>query len=61
MPELYRDPWAKREAWRKHPLFSTRFYMRNMFPGLGLGTSAFVLYLVYDKFRGDQLKKAAHH
>ena len=32
-----------------------------MFPVLGLGTSAFVLYLVYDKFRGDQLKKAAHH
>ncbi|WFD04580.1 hypothetical protein MOBT1_003292 [Malassezia obtusa] len=59
MPELFRDPWAKREAWRKHPLFSMRFYARNMFPGLGLGSAAFVAYLFWEKYSAD--KKALHH
>ena len=40
MTDLYRDPWAKREAWRKHPIFSMRYYVRHMFPGLGLGAVA---------------------
>lgn len=43
MPGKYRDPWAAREAWRRHPIFSMRFYARNMFPGLGWATGAFVL------------------
>ncbi|RDB25338.1 hypothetical protein Hypma_007889 [Hypsizygus marmoreus] len=30
---LFRDPWAKREAWRKHPVFSNRIMFRNLFPG----------------------------
>ncbi|WFD39517.1 uncharacterized protein MJAP1_002495 [Malassezia japonica] len=58
MPELYRDPWAKREAWRKHPLFSMRYYARNMFPGLGLGATAFAIYLAYGMFKPQQ---PAHH
>ncbi|CAO1621083.1 unnamed protein product [Jaminaea pallidilutea] len=48
MPGKYRDPWAAREAWRRHPIFSMRFYARNMFPGLGWATGAFVLYLIGD-------------
>lgn len=43
MSQLYRDPWAKREAWRKHPIFSHRFYMRNIFPGFGIALGAFTV------------------
>lgn len=50
MTQLYRDPWAKREAWRKHPIFSQRFYFRHMFPGLTLGVSAFLVYCAWEKF-----------
>ena len=57
MPDIYRDPWAKREAWRKHPIFTNRFYLRHMFPGLTLGVSAFVVYCVWEKFSA----KPAHH
>ncbi|KAF7376183.1 NADH-ubiquinone oxidoreductase B12 subunit [Mycena sanguinolenta] len=28
----FRDPWAKREAWRKHPVFSNRAMFSNLFP-----------------------------
>ncbi|PWN97334.1 hypothetical protein FA09DRAFT_298446 [Tilletiopsis washingtonensis] len=45
---LYRDPWAAREAWRKHPVFSSRFQLRNFWPGFGLGTAAFAVYLAFD-------------
>ena len=49
MSQLYRDPWAKREAWRKHPIFSHGFYFRHMFPGLTLGVGAFVVYCAWEK------------
>ena len=42
------DPWAKRELWRSHPFFSARNRFLNLFPGLGLGTLAFVTYVVAD-------------
>ncbi|PWY98050.1 hypothetical protein BCV70DRAFT_165513 [Testicularia cyperi] len=48
MSQLYRDPWAKREAWRKHPVFSNRFMFRNIFPGFGLGLGAFAIYWAID-------------
>ncbi|SPO37990.1 uncharacterized protein PSFLO_03467 [Pseudozyma flocculosa] len=48
MSQLYRDPWAKREAWRKHPVFSHRFMFRNLFPGFGLGLGAFLVYWAAD-------------
>lgn len=57
MSDLFRDPWAKREAWRKHPIFSTRYYVRHMFPGFTLGVSAFVAYLAWEKFGQN---KGAH-
>ena len=50
MTDLYRDPWAKREAWRKHPIFSMRYYVRHMFPGLGLGVTAFAVYCFWEKY-----------
>ncbi|KAK1921920.1 NADH dehydrogenase 1 beta subcomplex subunit 3 [Papiliotrema laurentii] len=55
---LYRDPWAQREAWRRHPIFSKRTQFKAMFPGLGWATAAFVAYVVYDDFIKP---KSAHH
>ncbi|CAD6910647.1 unnamed protein product [Tilletia laevis] len=64
MPSGYRDPWAAREAWRKHPLFTNRFYIRNMFPGLGLGAAAFGVYLAVDMLTHpsnlDKIREDAH-
>merc|ERR1712230_281185 len=45
---LYRDPWAKREAWRKHPVFSNRAMFSNLFPGLGIAIVAFGAYVLVD-------------
>ncbi|RKP10569.1 NADH dehydrogenase 1 beta subcomplex subunit 3 [Thamnocephalis sphaerospora] len=39
-----RDPWAKLEAWRKHPVFSRTAQLRASFPGLGIATVAFAAY-----------------
>jgi NADH dehydrogenase (ubiquinone) 1 beta subcomplex subunit 3 len=45
---LFRDPWAKREAWRKHPVFSNRTMLRNLFPGFGIAVVAFTAYVMMD-------------
>ncbi|KAI9605017.1 hypothetical protein H4Q26_002988 [Puccinia striiformis f. sp. tritici PST-130] len=45
---IYRDPWAKREAWRKHPVFDRRTQIRNMFPGFGIALIAFSGYVAWD-------------
>ncbi|KAI6033161.1 NADH dehydrogenase 1 beta subcomplex subunit 3 [Pisolithus orientalis] len=49
-PPLFRDPWAKREAWRKHPVFSNRAMFSSLFPGLGIAVVAFTAYVVADTF-----------
>ncbi|KAL1922021.1 uncharacterized protein VTP21DRAFT_10663 [Calcarisporiella thermophila] len=46
-PRFY-DPWARRDAWRKHSLFTNRTMVRNMFPGLGIATVAFAVYCGYE-------------
>ena len=45
---LYRDPWAKREAWRKAPVFSRRAMFSRAFPGFGVALVAFTAYVVVD-------------
>lgn len=45
---LFRDPWAKREAWRKHPVFANTAMFRNFFPGFGIAVVAFTAYVVAD-------------
>ncbi|KAG0169386.1 hypothetical protein DFQ28_003694 [Apophysomyces sp. BC1034] len=55
---VYRDPWAKREAWRKHPLFSKTSNFKTMFPGLGIATVAFTAYCGFEYFF---LKDKKHH
>ncbi|KAJ2726150.1 hypothetical protein GGI07_000789 [Coemansia sp. Benny D115] len=53
-----KDPWARREAWRDHPSFSKMAQLRGMFPGLGIATGLFAVYLAYDHFAGKSHK---HH
>ncbi|KAH9948949.1 NADH-ubiquinone oxidoreductase B12 subunit family-domain-containing protein [Amylocystis lapponica] len=47
-PQLFRDPWAKREAWRKHPMFARRAMFSKMFPGFGVAVVAFTTYVIVD-------------
>ncbi|KAK9469734.1 NADH-ubiquinone oxidoreductase B12 subunit family-domain-containing protein [Lipomyces arxii] len=52
-----KDPWERREAWRYTGQFSRFNRMKGMFPGLGLGTAAFVAYCIYEKLG----EPASHH
>ena len=47
-PQLFRDPWAKREAWRSHPVFSRRQMFARAFPGFGVAVVAFTAYVIAD-------------
>ncbi|TFK75394.1 NADH-ubiquinone oxidoreductase B12 subunit [Pluteus cervinus] len=58
---LFRDPWAKREAWRKSPVFSNRVMFRNLFPGFGIGLAAFTVYVVADNVLFSAKKSASEH
>ncbi|KAK7472816.1 hypothetical protein VKT23_000923 [Stygiomarasmius scandens] len=59
---LYRDPWAKRDAWRKHPVFSRTTVLRSMFPGLGIAIVAFTGYVIVDNvFLSARESKEKHH
>ncbi|OSD06992.1 hypothetical protein PYCCODRAFT_1359451 [Trametes coccinea BRFM310] len=49
-PQLYRDPWAQREAWRKHPVFSRRAMFAKAFPGFGVALVAFTGYVIVDNW-----------
>ncbi|KAG2231486.1 NADH-ubiquinone oxidoreductase B12 subunit family-domain-containing protein [Thamnidium elegans] len=51
---VYHDPWARREAWRKSPIFSKTSNIRTMFPGLGIATVAFAAYCTYEHFVLDK-------
>ncbi|KAK9369718.1 NADH-ubiquinone oxidoreductase B12 subunit family-domain-containing protein [Lipomyces kononenkoae] len=44
-----KDPWEKREAWRYTGQFSRYNRLKGMFPGFGVGATAFVLYCVYEQ------------
>ena len=58
---LYRDPWAKREAWRKHPIFSNKAMFRNLFPGFGIAVVAFTAYVVAENVYLKSKGKSDHH
>ncbi|KAI7867744.1 NADH-ubiquinone oxidoreductase B12 subunit family-domain-containing protein [Spinellus fusiger] len=55
---VYHDPWAKREAWRRHSFFVKTNSVRSIFPGLGLATVAFAAYCGYEAIF---LKDKKHH
>ena len=64
MSNMYRDPWARAEAWRKHPIFSNRFLFRSFMPGFTLGAAAFTIYYAVDTLTHptnvDAIKEQAH-
>ncbi|XP_006461125.1 hypothetical protein AGABI2DRAFT_192662 [Agaricus bisporus var. bisporus H97] len=45
---LFRDPWAKRNAWRQSSVFQPRVMFRNIFPGFGIAVVAFSAYVLAD-------------
>ena len=55
-PLLYSDPWAKRNAWRRHPLFAKRQMFASLFPGFGIALVAFTTYVVADNLVFSQSK-----
>ncbi|KAJ7770198.1 NADH dehydrogenase 1 beta subcomplex subunit 3 [Mycena maculata] len=58
----FRDPWAKREAWRKHPVFSNRAMFANLFPGFGIAVVAFSVYVLVDNvYLSKPQSEASHH
>ncbi|KZT42493.1 hypothetical protein SISSUDRAFT_1015933 [Sistotremastrum suecicum HHB10207 ss-3] len=59
---LYRDPWAKREAWRKTPqFFSNRAMFKNLFPGFGIALVAFTGYVIADNvYHRNEAQENAH-
>jgi len=62
LPPLFRDPWAKRDAWRKHPVFSNRAMFSSMFPGFGIALVAFTAYVVADNvYNGIKPQEQKHH
>jgi len=58
---LFRDPWAKREAWRKSPVFSNRIMFRNLFPGFGIAVVAFTVYVIADNIYLKARSLDSHH
>ncbi|KAI8355390.1 hypothetical protein B0O80DRAFT_371326, partial [Mortierella sp. GBAus27b] len=44
----FQDPWAKHHAWRNSELFTRSARIKTMFPGLGIATVAFAVYLGYE-------------
>ncbi|KAL3901517.1 MAG: hypothetical protein SGCHY_000549 [Lobulomycetales sp.] len=62
--ETYRhDPWQARDEWRNHAFFSKWNRLSRVFPGLGMATAAFSVYLVwedYDNKHGEGAKKTEY-
>ena len=58
---LFRDPWAKAEAWRKHPVFSNRAMLRSMFPGFGIAVVAFTSYVMLDNILQEHHRVESQH
>jgi len=59
---LQNDPWARREAWRySGPFAANTRRWKGTFPGLGIATGAFALYLAYDMFVAEKEHGEGHH
>ncbi|KAK1769092.1 putative nadh:ubiquinone oxidoreductase [Phialemonium atrogriseum] len=51
------DPWERSEAWRYRGIFTRWNRFKGAFPGLGIGTAAFVAYCAYEHY----FMKDEHH
>lgn len=62
LPSNIRDPWARREAWRYHPVYHNRWTMyKTLFPGLGWALGAFTLYVVAESMFFKKSSKHGDH
>ena len=60
-PPIFRDPWASREAWRKHPVFRRGAMLGRIFPGFGIAVVAFTTYVVADNYIFTPSADQSHH
>lgn len=51
--------WRQFEAWRAHPMLNNN--LRHGLPGLGIGSAAFAVYVLYDKTMGSGSKSHEEH
>ncbi|KIY50317.1 hypothetical protein FISHEDRAFT_39816 [Fistulina hepatica ATCC 64428] len=58
---MFRDPWAKANAWRTHPVFKGSAMVRNFLPGFGTALVLFSAYVVFDKMVAKPLKGGEQH
>ncbi|KXS19256.1 hypothetical protein M427DRAFT_53206 [Gonapodya prolifera JEL478] len=56
-PVNFRNHWARYDAWRYHPFWSSTKTWRSAAPGLPLALAVFAGYVVYDKMQGGD----SHH
>ena len=60
--KVYKDPWARFEAWRYQPEFTVRRNLMRMIPGLTWGIGAFLVAITVEKvFFSDDSKSSGHH
>lgn len=45
-----KDPWARRDDWRYHEMFSAKNRLKRAFPGLAYGAFFLTLYITYDQW-----------
>ncbi len=63
LPSTWKSPWADRDIWRYHPMFSKRSRIMRLAPGLSIGIILFGFYYVYDEWnckegeKGKELKR----
>ncbi|KAI1085662.1 NADH-ubiquinone oxidoreductase B12 subunit family-domain-containing protein [Whalleya microplaca] len=56
------DPWERAEAWRYHGIFSRWNRLGRAFPGLGIATFAFVIYVaIENRYLKDKHHGEEHH
>lgn len=61
MSPLYKDRWAKNEAWRRHPVFAKSAMFARALPGFGTAVVAFTVYVIADNYWLSENKKTVDH
>jgi NADH dehydrogenase (ubiquinone) 1 beta subcomplex subunit 3 len=59
-PSLF-DSWAKRDVWRRNPVFSNRAMFSNLFPGFGIAVVAFSVYVLTENVLGKGKHQAVEN
>ena len=60
--QVIKDPWARFEAWRNHPMFNSKRNMLNFIPGFTWGLGAFIVAITIEKIlEKKEDSHAPHH